>query len=143
MHRTVLAVAIALFVTGFAIGSVTSRRTAEAFTPKGFVVEHEVVVAVDPAEAWDAFTGDILPWWDHHFSESPKVLEIQPRPGGHFLELFDEEGNGAIHATVTQANAPKELHFTGPLGFGSQNVNLSMSHRLRFDAVDGQTFRGF
>ena len=43
-----------------------------------------------------------------------------------------------VHISA-QANAPKELHFTGPLGFGSQNVNLSMSHRLRFDAVDGGT----
>lgn len=143
MQTTRLVSALALVLTGFTLGASVSSPTvthaAGAFTPRGFVVEHEVHVDVSPAEAWDAFTGDILPWWDHHFSKAPKVLEIQPRPGGSFLEIFDDEGNGAVHATVIHSNAPKEIQFVGPLGFASQNVNLRMTHRVRFEEKDGGT----
>ena len=30
--------------------------------------------ACGPEEIYDAFTGDVKPWWDHTFSESPARL---------------------------------------------------------------------
>lgn len=119
---------------GFAAGVVAPRPAPEAFTPAGFVVEHEVLVDATPEVAFDKFTGDVLPWWDHHYSEAPKSLEIQPVPGGHFIEWFDDEGNGAIHADVTAVTKGSEIHFTGRLGFALANVNLQMTHRVKFEA---------
>ncbi len=45
-----------------------------------------------PGVVWDAITGDISEWWDHTMSEDPVALEIQARPGGYFLERFNDEG---------------------------------------------------
>ncbi len=97
-----------------------------------FALEQEVVVPGDANAAFDAFTGDILPWWDHHYSPEPLALVIDPRPGGHFYETFDEEGNGVIHATVTLARRGSELIFRGPLGFGAMGVHFDMVHRVTF-----------
>lgn len=64
------------------------------FTPRGFSFEDSVVLPVDPATAFDLATGDVRPWWDHSFSEKPRALTIEARPGGRFFETFDEAGNG-------------------------------------------------
>jgi len=66
--------------------------------------------------AFAAFTGDISPWWDHHFSPKPARLVIEPRPGGHFLEIFDQEGNGVVHGDVTWSERGKKLVIRGWLG---------------------------
>lgn len=124
----------ALLVTsGLALGAAAGRALPKTYEPTGCVIEHSVHVDAAPEAAWDAFTGDILPWWDHHMSKEPKALELQARPGGHFLETFDDEGNGAVHATVTYVDAPRELHFTGRLGFATTNTHLAMTHRVRFE----------
>ncbi|MEM1447589.1 MAG: SRPBCC domain-containing protein [Planctomycetota bacterium] len=136
---SIAASALALLLTGIALGAAARGPAVEAFTPQGFIVEHEVFVDASPADAFDAFTGDVLPWWDHHFSKEPKTLEIQPRPGGFFLEVFDDEGNGAVHAHVIGVHRGREIQFVGPLGFASQNVNLRMTHRVRFDEKNGRT----
>ena len=34
---------------------------------------------------------------------------IEPRPGGGFIEIFDDEGNGVLHATVIYADRGKLL----------------------------------
>ncbi len=122
---------------GLGIGTRIPLEEPKAFATSGFALEHEVVVPGSPAEVFDLFTGDVRPWWDHHFSENPHKLVIEPRPGGGFVELFDEEGNGALHATVTIAKRGEELVFRGPLGFGRLGVHLDFVHRFVFTA-DGE-----
>ena len=101
-------------------------------TPSGFTVTHEVVVPGSPEIVYDAFTGDIKPWWDHTWSEKPKSLYIEPKAGGGFYELFDDSGNGALHATVITAWRGKLLRLDGPLGLAGDA--MTMVHTLEFAA---------
>ncbi|MCW8804045.1 MAG: hypothetical protein OQK57_06570, partial [Ignavibacteriaceae bacterium] len=59
-----------------------------------FSFEKEVTLPGTPEIIFDAVTGDISGWWDHSFSENPKKFYIEPKPGGGFWEIFDDEGNG-------------------------------------------------
>ena len=104
---------------------------------RAFSFEHEVRVPVAPEAAFDAFTGDVSPWWDHTFSTDPVRFEIEPRAGGGFWEIFDEEGNGLLHARVTWAERGKKLVFRGPLGFHGRAVD--MVHTFVFEADGGAT----
>jgi uncharacterized protein YndB with AHSA1/START domain len=90
-----------------------------------------------PEQVWDACTGDVSPWWDHHFSEHPAALVIEARPGGRFVELFDGEGNGVVHADVTFAQRGRMLRVVGPLGLAG-NATL-MVHTLEFAPTDSGT----
>jgi len=105
----------------------------------GFVVEQEVTVAVSPVVAYDHFTGDILPWWDHHFSENPVRLWIEPFPGGRFYELFTHAGDGVLHATVLVADRGKQLRLDGPLGFSGNAIHLV--HTLDFEPAGDHSTR--
>ncbi|HST57640.1 MAG TPA: hypothetical protein VLK84_03060 [Longimicrobium sp.] len=103
----------------------------------GFAIEHSITVPGTPAEAYDAITGDISGWWDHHYAENPVRLYIEPTVGGCFCEIFDAEGNGARHATVTYAERGKALRFEGPLGLGGNA--LTMVHTYEFTPVADST----
>lgn len=96
----------------------------------GFRLEMEVEVSGDPATAFRAFTAETLEWWDHHHSENPHRMYFELRPGGGFVEEFDAEGNGALHATVILVERGKRLRFSGPLGFSG--YPLDMVHDLEF-----------
>lgn len=103
----------------------------------GFAIEQGITVPGTPGEAFDAITGDILPWWDHHYVESPVRLYLEPTVGGCFCEIFDAEGNGARHATVTYVNRGEALRFEGPLGLGGNA--LTMVHTYEFAAIGDST----
>lgn len=103
----------------------------------GFAFDLEATVGVPPARAFDAFTRETLSWWDHHFSERPKSLSFELRPGGGFVEVFDDAGNGAWHATVLFVERPKMLRFAGPLGLSGNAID--MVHTLKFEPVDKGT----
>ncbi len=90
---------LALFALPFSVG----RAEVAPLTPSGFTVTHEVVLPGTPEVIYDAFTGDVKPWWDHSWTENPKALYIESKPGGGFYEIFDDSGNGALHATVITA----------------------------------------
>ena len=81
-------------------------------------------------EMYDALTGDISGWWDHTMSEAPVSLEIQARPGGHFIETFDESGDGVVHATVTYAQRGKMLRMVGPLGLAGHAIEIVTTYEL-------------
>ena len=83
-----------------------------------------------PEELYDAMTGDLLPWWDHTFSEHPKSLTLEPWVGGRFIEEFDDKGNGALHATVIYAERPKLLRYDGPLGLSGRAVNFVVTYEF-------------
>ena len=115
------------------------RAGAEARPiPSGaFAFELEIVVPATPERAFDAFTRETLSWWDHRFSENPKALHFETRPGGGFVEIFDEAGNGAWHATVITVDRPKRLRFVGPLGLAGSAIE--MTHTLDFEPVETGT----
>lgn len=103
-----------------------------------FTFDQEVVVPGDPDAVYDAFTGEISLWWDHTFSGDPASLSLDPRPGGGFVEQFDDAGNGALHATVIHAHRGRQLRMTGPLGLSG--IPVDMVHTLDFEGTgDGQT----
>ena len=96
----------------------------------------EVEVRGTPEEVFEAFTARTIEWWDHHFSKAPKALYFETRPGGGFVEIFDDDGNGAVHATVIYVERGKSIRFTGPLGFSG--YAMEMVHSIDFEgAGDG------
>jgi len=95
-----------------------------------FSLTQTVSIDASPDEVWAAFTGDISGWWDHSFSGKPAKFFIEATPGGGFIELFDEAGNGVKHGTVIFAQRPSKLNFEGPLPFNGMAVN--MVHQVTF-----------
>jgi uncharacterized protein YndB with AHSA1/START domain len=103
----------------------------------GFAFEVETVVAGTPEEAFEAFTAETLAWWDHHFAAHPRKLFFEPRPGGGFMEIFDDAGNGARHAEVIYAERPQELRFVGPLGLSGNAIDMVHTLTFKPDAAGG------
>ena len=100
-----------------------------------FVVEQEIVLPASPEALYDAVTGDISGWWDHHFSEKPKKLYIEAKPGGGFYEIFNDAGDGVLHATVIYAERGRRLRFAGPLPFSGQPVELAVTFDLKAEST--------
>lgn len=111
-------------------GAAQEGAQPQTLTLGGFSFEQSVTVPGTPEEVFDGFTGDVLPWWDHHFKGKPLRLHIEPRVGGCFCEVFDSAGNGARHAVVTYAERGKMLRFEGPLGLTGFAFN--MVHTFEF-----------
>jgi uncharacterized protein YndB with AHSA1/START domain len=116
-------VALYLAVVMISASSRLQAETKDVITG-AFQVQQELILPASPEAVYDAVTGDISGWWDHSFSAHPKKLYIEAKPGGGFYEIFDDAGNGALHATVIYADRGKRLRFTGPLGFSGQAVNI-------------------
>jgi len=103
-----------------------------------FILTQTVMVPGTTEAAFDAFTGDVTPWWDHSFSGAPARMYIEPWPGGGFYEWFDDEGrNGVKHATVIFAKRGEMLRLDGPLGLSGRAVDFVTS--LGFEAVEDST----
>ena len=77
-----------------------------------------------PIAVFDAATGDISAWWDHTMSGDPLKLYVEPRPGGAFMEVFNEAGDGVRHAVVTGAERGKLLRYEGPLGLAGFALHM-------------------
>ena len=91
-----------------------------------------------PVEVFDAATGDITGWWDHTMSGNPLEMYVEPRPGGAFMEIFNEQGDGVRHAVVTGAERGKLLRYEGPLGLAG--FALHMVTTWTFEAAaEGRT----
>ena len=112
-----------------------SNQSAEG--SPGFSFEMNFSYPGDPVFVYDHLTGDISSWWDHSFSEKPYKLYIEPRPGGGFYEIFNEAGDGALHARVIFAERGKMLRMEGPLGLSGQAITLVCTYSLK--AADENT----
>ncbi len=77
-----------------------------------------------PEQVFDKATGDITPWWDHTMSGDPLKMFVEPRPGGAFMEIFNEQGDGVRHAVVTGAQRGKMLRYEGPLGLAGHALHM-------------------
>lgn len=95
-----------------------------------FSFEKEVTLPGTPVQIFDAATGDISGWWDHSFSENPKKFFIEAKPGGGFYEIFDDEGNGVLHATVIYSKRPEMIRFDGPLGLSGKAVQIVTTYEF-------------
>lgn len=124
MNRSV---PILLCVACIALGQIKETKLA------GFSIEQDIVLAGSPTEVYDTVTGDISPWWDHHFSDHPKKFFIEPKPGGGFYEIINDAGDGVLHATVIEAERGKRLRFTGPLGFAGSATEFVVTYDLKAD----------
>jgi hypothetical protein len=94
----------------------------------GFSFEYEVILPGTSEEIFDAVTGDISGWWDHSFSDNPLKFYIDPKPGGGFYEIFNDSGDGVLHATVIYAERGKMLRMDGPLGLSGKAVTLIITY---------------
>lgn len=135
--RTILALVVFALL---AFGSQDARAQARSVPTGAFAFEVETVVPGAPDVVWDAFTRETIAWWDHTFSDSPKSLTIEAKPGGGFVEIFDDQGNGVVHARVTYADRGKKLRLVGPLGLADHAIDLVCT--LSFTAVEGGTKLG-
>lgn len=106
-----------------------------------FSFEKQVTLPGTPDTIFDAATGDISGWWDHSFSEHPLEFFIEPYPGGGFWEIFDEEGNGVLHATVIYADRGKILRFVGPLGLSGKAIDLVTTYEFQPVGADSTSFK--
>ncbi len=117
----------ACFTMLLAVAPVTAVPVRAEVTPLetgGFRIHHTLTVPGSPASVYDAMTGDISSWWDHSFSGKPARFFIEPKPGGGFYEIFDDSGDGVLHATVTWAQRGKRLRFVGPLGLAGKALDM-------------------
>ena len=101
-----------------------------------FSFEKEVTLPGTPEQIFDAATGDISGWWDHSFSEKPKKFFIEAKPGGGFWEIFDDEGNGVLHATVIYSQRGKMIRFDGPLGLSGRAVQIVTTYEFSESGKD-------
>lgn len=124
-------VALLLLALFSGCGSVESGETSRTFS-----FEMNFTYPGDPMFVFDHLTGDISDWWDHSFTENPEKLFIEAKPGGGFYEIFDQEGNGAKHATVIYADRGKMLRMEGPLGLSGQALTLVCTYTLSSSGND-------
>ncbi len=137
-RRRPAALRLAVLLAGLVLlvaGPGTAHAEVRSIPTASFEFDLAVEVPGSPEEVFDLFTGDIRPWWDHHFSENPRKLTIEPKPGGRFYEVFDDAGNGAEHARVIYAVRGETLRMDGPLGFSGHAVQIVCS--LDFEAREG------
>jgi uncharacterized protein YndB with AHSA1/START domain len=104
-----------------------------------FSFEHTLTLPGAPEEIYDALTGDLTGWWDHTFSGKPARFYLDPKPGGGFYEIFDESGDGVLHATVIYAQRGRLLRFRGPLGLSGKALDLVMTYALEPAGADSTT----
>lgn len=124
----------ALAVAPPALPSSPSATPSSSPLPTGtMLVKFDVTLPGTPEEIFDAVTGDVSGWWDHTFSSKPYRLYIEPRPGGGFYEIFDRDGNGVRHATVTYAHRGKLLRMEGALGL--TGLAVTAVHSMVFTPV--------
>lgn len=132
----------ALLFLSFMFGQITGneKNPDKNFKPKYgiFSFKQKISLPGTPEIIYDALTGDISPWWDHSFSDKPYRLYIEPRPGGGFYEIFNENGDGALHARVIYAQRGKILRFVGPLGLSGKAVQMVCTYSLEA-AADSTT----
>jgi len=99
----------------------------------GFVVVHEVGVALDPKAAYDAFV-KVGSWWngDHSYSGDAKNISIDAKAGGCWCETLPN-GGSVRHMTVVNANPGVMLVFSGGLG-PLQFMGVAGSMTIKFKA---------
>jgi len=136
-------ISVKVFCSMIVVGISSMLACAQDGSPRYdvFTFEQQVTLPGSPEQIFDMVTGDIKPWWDHSFSDDPLKLYIEPWPGGGFYEIFDEQGNGAKHATVIYANRGEMLRMEGPLGLSGKAIQLVCTYRFEAKGPDSTILR--
>lgn len=132
-----------LFLISLSILAITEFNFGQDSSPvdaKVFSFQKEVTLPGTPNDIWNIVTGDISGWWDHSFYDKPVKFYIDPKPGGGFWEIFDEEGNGVLHATVIYADKGKLLRFEGPLGLSGKAIQVVTTYQFESSGNDSTKF---
>jgi uncharacterized protein YndB with AHSA1/START domain len=129
------AIAGAVMMAAMILIAAVARAEVKSAAQGGFRIEQELILPASPNEVFDVVTGDISGWFDHSFSQHPKKLYIEAWPGGGFYEMFDDAGNGALHARVIYADRGKMLRFTGPMGFSGTALDLVTTYELKAEGT--------
>ena len=129
---------IFLIIVSFTISQLIQAQEVDIVKPRYdiFSFEKEVTLPGTPVQIFDAATGDISGWWDHSFLENPKKFFIEAKPGGGFYEIFDDEGNGVLHATVIYSKRPEMIRFDGPLGLSGRAVQVVTTYKFSESGKD-------
>ncbi len=75
------------------------------------------LVTVDPATAFEIFTGDVDAWWKQGpryrvQPDRPSAMRFEPGVGGRLVEVYDEAtGDAFEHGKVRVWDPPKRLVF--------------------------------
>lgn len=100
-------------------------------------VMREILVAVTPAEAFDAFTASIGKWWPsatHSMSSGvckapSKDVIMEPRAGGRLYEIM-ANGEESLWGTVTDWAPGERVGFTWHVGRPpEEHTNVEVSFR--------------
>jgi len=125
MSKSIGKLLILLILSINSVGMLTTIKADITSLPSNcYLIKHEITLPGTPAIIYDAISGDISGWWDHSFSKSPLQFYLEPKPGGRFFEIFDESGDGVLHATVIVAERGKRLRFDGPLGLSGRAIKI-------------------
>jgi hypothetical protein len=125
-----------LFISAYAQNESTVKAKYNVFS-----FDKQVTLPGTPEIIFDAVTGDISGWWDHSFTDNPKEFFIEPVPGGGFWEIFDDEGNGVLHARVIYADRGKMLRFDGPLGLSGKAIQIVTTYQFEPVGTDSTLFK--
>lgn len=81
-----------------------------------FHVELEVRICASPERVFTALTQEISAWWGMpYFLGNAVNIILEPFVGGRLYEVWGEN-TGALWATVTKIQPPRELCLVGPIG---------------------------
>lgn len=124
--------ASALFAIALSFAPSAHAKVASQ-SAQGFIVKHEVDVAVDPKTAYDVFI-NIGSWWSdaHSFSGAAGNISIEAKAGGCWCEALPD-GGSVRHMTVVHATPGTMLVFSGGLG-PLQFMGVAGSMTLKFTA---------
>ena len=131
-----LLIAFTILISNFFFAQEQSKLNYAAFS-----FEKDVQLPGTPEIIFDAVTGDISGWWDHSFSDNPKKFFIEAKPGGGFWEIFDDEGNGVLHARVIYCDRGKLLRFDGPLGLSGKAIKVVTTYEFEPVGTDSTLFK--
>lgn len=118
------------FLLLLSVALAATPSPAADISPNGFLVRHEVSVAVAPQKLYDALI-QVGAWWSpqHTYSGDAKNMTIDARPGGCFCERVNE--GGVEHMRVVQARPGQLLRLAGGLGpLQASGVAGAMSWRI-------------
>lgn len=101
-----------------------AQALAAAATGLNISMEWETLITAPPEKVWQALTQEMNSWWSHSFTDNPRIV-LEARIGGRFCEEFDDQGNGALFATVTYCQAPHKLKYIGNMGMQGPVLNQS------------------
>ena len=79
-------------------------------------IEAEVRIDAAPDVVWRALTEQVGSWWPYRFNDDSVSVVLEPVVGGRFYEAFDENGAGALYATVTYLEPRRMLRVSGSMG---------------------------